>query len=110
MALNSRLLAAGSGWRVEDVVCTFGPNDRPFEERHETPCIALVTSGTFQYRSERGSVLLSPGALLLGNHHHCFECTHEHATGDRCLSFHFTPEFLDTVLAQLYQGHDDPRS
>ena len=101
MTLSSRLLAAGSGWRVEDVVCTFGPNDRPFEERHETACIALVTSGTFQYRSERGSALLSPGALLLGNHHHCFECNHEHATGDRCLSFHFMPEFLDTVVAQL---------
>jgi len=101
MALRSCLLASGSGWRVEDVVCTFGPGDRPFEERHESACIALVTNGTFQYRSERGSALLSPGALLLGNHQHCFECNHEHSTGDRCLSFHFTPEFLDSVVAQV---------
>jgi AraC family transcriptional regulator len=92
---------SGSGWRVEDVVCTFGPGDRPFEERHETACIALVTNGTFRYRSEHGAALLSPGALLLGNHRHSFECSHEHSTGDRCLSFHFTPEFLDTVVADV---------
>jgi AraC family transcriptional regulator len=39
------------------------------------------------------------GALLLGNDGHCFECSHEHGVGDRCLSFRLTPAFLDMVAA-----------
>jgi len=101
MALASRLLASGPGWRVEDVVCTSGPRDRPFEERHDGVCIAAVTGGTFRYRSSVGSAVFAPGALLLGNHHHCFECSHDHGTGDRCLSFQLTPDFLQAVASAI---------
>jgi AraC-like DNA-binding protein len=101
MALTSRVLASGTGWRVEDVVCTFGPHDRPFEERHDGVCIAAVTHGTFRYRSTLGSAVLAPGALLLGNNCHCFECSHDHSVGDRCLSFQLTPEFLETVIGDV---------
>ena len=101
MALNSRLLASGAGWSVSDVVCAAGPHDRPFEERHHAACIAVVTHGTFQYRSRQGSALLGPGALLLGNEGACFECRHEHAAGDRCLAFHFAPDHLEAVAAAL---------
>jgi AraC family transcriptional regulator len=101
MALASQLLASGPGWRVEDVVCTSGPRDRPFEERHDAVCIAAVISGTFRYRSQVGSAVLAPGALLLGNHHHCFECSHRHGTGDRCLSFRLTPEFWQAVAGAI---------
>lgn len=101
MALTSHRLAAGAGWRVDDVICTSGPHDRPFEERHEGICVAAVTEGTFQYRSAHGSAMLAPGALLLGNAHHCFECGHEHGVGDRCLSFQFTAEFLESVAAEI---------
>ena len=101
MALASRLLASGSGWRVADAVCSFGPRDRPYEEQHGAVCIAAVTAGTFRYRSTLGSAVLAPGALLLGNDRHCFECGHEHGVGDRCLSFQFTPEFLQGVVAAV---------
>lgn len=101
MATTSHLLASGPGWRVEDVVCTAGPHDRPFEEVHDGMCIAAVTQGTFQYRTGQGSAVLAPGALLLGNDRHCFQCGHEHAAGDRCLSFHFTREFLETIVAAV---------
>jgi AraC-like DNA-binding protein len=101
MALASRLLASGPGWRVQDVVCTSGPDDPPFEERHDGVCIAAVTGGTFRYRSSLGSAVLAPGALLLGNDCHCFECSHEHGVGDRCLSFRLTPEFLETVVSSI---------
>jgi AraC family transcriptional regulator len=99
MSLTSRLLASGAGWYVDDVVCTAGPHDRPFEERHDRACIALVTAGTFHYRSAHGSATLAPGALLLGNSQYCFECGHKHRVGDRCLSFYFAPEFLENVAA-----------
>lgn len=99
MSITSHFLASGSGWCVDDVVCTAGPRDRPFEERHDWACIALVTAGTFRYRSTTGSAMLAPGALLLGNGRQCFECGHEHSGGDRCLSFHLAPEFLESVVA-----------
>jgi len=101
MALASQLLASGPGWRVEDVVCDCGPHDRPFEERHDDVCVAAVTGGSFQYRSTQGSAVLAPGALLLGNHRHAFECSHEHGVGDRCLAFHFTPAFLEDVIGAV---------
>jgi AraC family transcriptional regulator len=101
MALTSRLLACGTGWRVQDLICTSGPRDRPFEERHNGVCIGAVTHGTFSYRSALGSAVFSPGALVLGNHCHCFECSHDHAAGDRCLSFRFAPEFFESVLGAV---------
>jgi len=86
---------------VEDVVCDHGPDDRPFEEQHETACLAVVSEGTFYYRSSHGAALLVPGAVLLGNPGACFECGHDHSCGDRCLAFHLAPEFMDEIAAQL---------
>jgi AraC family transcriptional regulator len=90
---------------VDDVRCTSGPRDRPFEEQHDGMCIAVVTSGTFTYRTTRGTTVLAPGAALLGNDGHCFECGHEHGVGDRCLSFHFNPEFVESVVSELPGAH-----
>ena len=100
----ARVLGQGQGWIVEDVVCTSGPHDRPFEEQHSRFSIAVVLQGTFQYRSSAARArtateLMMPGSLLLGNRGQCFECGHEHATGDRCLSFKYEPEFFERVAA-----------
>lgn len=101
MAIDVHTLASGPGWRVRDVVCTAGPQDRPFEERHASVCVAAVTHGTFRYRSGQGAALLAPGAVLLGNHGHCFECGHEHGIGDRCVSVHLAPEFWEEIVAAV---------
>ena len=90
-------VAAGDGFRVLDIVCTSGPSDRPVEERQSSNSISLVLAGTFNYRSERGASLLSPGSLLLGNVGDGFECSHEHGEGDRCLSFQFEPELYERL-------------
>lgn len=99
--LSYRLLASGPGWSVSDFVCGAGPHDPSFQERHETACIAAVTEGSFQYRSTHGAAVLVPGAVLLGNPGYCFECGHEHATGDRCLAFNFTPDCLEAIVAAV---------
>ncbi len=99
MSIAGNRMAAGPGWRVDDLVCTAGPGDRPFQERHEWSSVAIVMEGSFQYRSSDGGAVLGPGALLLGNHGACFECGHEHAAGDRCLSFQFAPEEMETIAA-----------
>jgi AraC family transcriptional regulator len=90
-------VAVGDGWRVVDIVCTAGPGDRPFEERHEAASISLVLAGTFGYRSPRGECVLSPGALLLGTPAQSFECSHAHGEGDHCLSFQFAPALFDRL-------------
>ena len=101
MSMSMHLLASGPGWRAEDALCSAGPRDRPFEEQHGTVCVAAVTRGTFQYRSPDGRATLVPGALMLGNPGACFECGHEHGVGDRCLSFHFDPEFFEEIVASV---------
>ena len=93
-----RSLAKGDGWEVSDVICTSGPRDRAFEEAHSGVSIAIVVAGSFEYRSSRGRHLMTPGSFLLGNPGECFECGHDHAPGDRCVSFHFEPEYFDRVL------------
>lgn len=98
--IDARLLARGDGWTVEDVSCSYGPDDRPFEEQHDHVAIAVVMAGTFQYRGSGaagGREMMTPGSLLLGNPGQYFECGHEHGTGDRCLSFRYTPARLESI-------------
>jgi AraC family transcriptional regulator len=94
---QARRLAAGDGWSAFDVVCTAGPSDRPFEEQHNRSSVAVVLGGTFQYRTAAGCELMTPGALMLGNAGESFTCGHQHGTGDRCISFSYTPEFFDRL-------------
>ncbi|MES0035415.1 AraC family transcriptional regulator [Mesorhizobium sp. M0046] len=101
MTTSVHRLASGQGWQVSDVVCTAGAADRPFEEEHRNFCVAAVTSGTFRYRAQQGVAMLAPGALLLGNPGTCYECGHEHGAGDRCLSFHFEPAYMEHVVAAV---------
>ncbi len=93
------LLAQGPGWSVADVVCAAGPRDRPFEEQHSQFSIAVVTAGSFHYRSAKGHALMTPGSILLGNAGQYFECGHEHGVGDRCLAFRFSPEYFERIAS-----------
>lgn len=101
MAIAANTLASGTGWSVHDVVCDQGPGDRRFEERHTDVSIAAVTAGSFQYRTRQGAATLAPGSLLLGNAGACFECGHAHGRGDRCLAFHYPPEFFESIVADV---------
>jgi AraC family transcriptional regulator len=94
---EDRPIAVGEGWRVADIVCTCGPRDRPFEERHAFASVSLVLSGTFTCRSEHGSALFSAGSILLMTPGRPFECSHRHGEGDRCISFQFAPELFDRL-------------
>ena len=94
---SPRTLAAGEGWAVADVVCTSGPQDRAFEERHAHYSIAMVLAGTFQYRSGLGRGLMAPGSIMLGNPGLAYECGHEHAEGDRCVVFWYEPEHFERL-------------
>ena len=96
---RSRRVFEADGLRICDIVCTAGPNDRPYEEAQPLASIAIVLSGTFSYRGDYGRVLMTPGSLLLGNAERCFSCGHEHGEGDHCVAFFFEPELLARVAA-----------
>jgi hypothetical protein len=94
-----RPIAHQRQWSLTEYVCTAGPHDRPFEERHDRVSVALVTAGTFRYRTTTGEGLLYPGAFLLGNAGACYECGHEHSHGDRCLALHIDRELFAEIAS-----------
>lgn len=94
-----RPLVAGDGWRLTEFRCEAGPQDRPFEERHGRFSIAAVASGSFTYRGSHGAALLHPGALMLGNAGACFQCGHEHGTGDHCFALQIAPAYFEEAAA-----------
>lgn len=95
----ARVIACDAGWCLSEFTCRAGPQDRPFEERHGAVAIAAVLEGSFQYRCDSGRALLYPGAVMLGNPGACYECGHDHGTGDRCISFQFHPAFFEEIAA-----------
>lgn len=95
-----RVLGRGGGWNASEVICSAGPRDRPFEEQHSQVCIAIVTAGSFQYRSTAGREMLTPGSLLLGSAGQYFQCGHEHEIGDRCLAFSYEPQYFEGLAAE----------
>ena len=97
--MSPQTIADTDDWTVQDVLCTSGPGDQPFEEQHSRYAIAIVLAGTFQYRSPLGPALLTPGSLMLGNSGQCFECGHAHGEGDRCLSFWYAPDYFERLSA-----------
>jgi AraC-like DNA-binding protein len=97
--LRSQSLVEFNEWSTEDVTCTAGPSDAPYEEQHTRFRIAIVAAGTFQCRSPRGEELFTTGSLLLGNVGEWFECGHAHGRGDRCLSFGYEPSYFERLAA-----------
>lgn len=95
----ARVIAREADWTLSEFTCRAGPQDRPFEEQHGAVAIAAVLEGSFQYRCDSGRALLYPGAVMLGNPGTCYECGHDHGTGDRCISFQFRPAFFEEIAA-----------
>jgi AraC-like DNA-binding protein len=84
---------------VVDVICTSGPGDRAYEERHSAVSVAIVTSGTFEYHTTVGRAVMTPGSMLLGTTGRCFECGHAHGAGDRCISFRYETGFFERLAS-----------
>ncbi len=97
----ARVIARGADWVLNEFDCQAGPQDRPFEECHATFAMAAVMEGSFQYRCDSGRALLYPGAVMLGNAGACYECGHDHGSGDRCVSLHLTPALFEDIAASM---------
>jgi AraC-like DNA-binding protein len=99
-----RRIAGGEAWSVSEVVCSAGPRDPAYEERHRGHSVSAVLEGSFTYRAGLGANLLYPGALLLGNDGDCYACGHQHSVGDRCVSFNLSDDALDEARLPRVSG------
>src|SRR5439155_10084492 len=82
---------------VSDYRCTAGPGDEPFVERHAGYSLNYVRRGSFGYRVGGRSFELVTGSIVVGHPGDEYVCTHDHAQGDECLSFHFDPALVETI-------------
>jgi AraC family transcriptional regulator len=82
---------------VIDHRCWAGPDDAPFVELHDSFSISYVRKGNFGCRARGGSFELVTGSILIGHPGDEYICTHEHAGGDECLSFHPAPALVEMV-------------
>lgn len=83
---------------IVDYRCTVGPADGPpCIEVHANHSLSLVRKGNFGYHPEGASFDLVAGSFLVGRPGCEYVATHEHGYGDECLSFHFSPEVVDSL-------------
>jgi AraC family transcriptional regulator len=82
---------------VIDYRCTARPGDKPFAEQHASYSIAYVRCGSFGYTVRGRTFELIAGSILLGDPGNEYLCTHDHAYGDRCLSFRPDPRVIDAI-------------
>lgn len=99
VAPQARPIASCRDWNLAEYVCSAGPEDRNFEEEHQSFTIAAVVEGTFNYKTNTGSSLMYPGSWLLSNHAQCFICGHDHSRGDRCIALHIDPPYFAEISA-----------
>jgi AraC-like DNA-binding protein len=84
--------------RVIDYRCTAGPHDPPYAELHGDHSVSYVRKGSFGCRALGQSFELVAGSVLVGHPGDEYVCTHDHhVCGDECLSFHFTPEIVESL-------------
>jgi AraC-like DNA-binding protein len=95
-----RSLYESESLRVLDYVCTAQIGERPYPEQHGGYSISYVRAGSFGYRSLGKSFELVAGSVMIGHQGDEYLCTHEHACGDECLSFHLHAEALDELGAE----------
>jgi AraC family transcriptional regulator len=89
---------------VHEYRCAACAGDRPQDDQFVRASIAIVRSGAFAIRSDRGARLLTPGFLLLGNAGQHYEASHDHAGGDRCLVFSFEARVLENLAGSMRRG------
>jgi AraC family transcriptional regulator len=94
---RARVLVRRNLVSVIDYRCAAGPDDRPFVEHHEAFSISYVRKGSFGYRLGRRSFELVAGSILVGRQGDEYMCTHEHVSGDECLSFQLAPALVDSI-------------
>lgn len=83
---------------VVDYRCSARPGDKSFVEVNQKHAICYVRKGSFGFHSRGKSYEQVAGSAVVFCAGEEYQCTHDHhVCGDECLSFHFTPEQLDSL-------------
>jgi AraC family transcriptional regulator len=82
---------------VTDYRCDLPVHEQPFTEVHDHHSIAYVRAGGFGYRAGGRAFEMVPGSVLIGHPGDEYVCSHEHRSGDECLSFKLVPELVDSI-------------
>lgn len=82
---------------VYEFRCDAGPDDTPFAECRTGHSIAYVRSGSFGCHCRAGFFELVAGSMLVGAPGEEYTCTHEHVSGDVCLSFFLNEDMVDAL-------------
>jgi AraC-like DNA-binding protein len=90
-------LAESASIRVDDYRCTVAPHEAPYTELHRGFSVSYVRKGSFGYRVRGASHELVAGSILIGRPGDEYVCSHEHAVGDECLSFHLASETVEAI-------------
>jgi AraC family transcriptional regulator len=85
---------------VIDYRCDAPPREQPYTEVHAGYSVSYVRKGGFGYRAIGQAFDMVPGSVLIGHPGDEFVCSHEHRSGDECLSFQLAPELVDSLGAQ----------
>jgi AraC-like DNA-binding protein len=96
--MNAARVFSSGQISIVDYRCAFGPGDRPFPEIHHQFSLSYVRKGSFGCRTRGRSFELVAGAIMVGHPGDEYTCSHDHhVCGDECLSFHFAPEFVESL-------------
>lgn len=97
--MQATTIHSGETLSVVRYRCSDGPDAAPFTEQHAVTSISYVRSGSFGYRVRGVAFELVAGSVMVGQCGDEFICTHEHVTGDECLSISLAPALTETLSA-----------
>lgn len=95
--MDATTLLTTPSMTVSEFRCDAGPDERPFAECRTGHSIAYVRSGSFGCHCAAGFFELVAGSMLVGAPGEEYTCTHEHVSGDVCLSFFLGEELVDSL-------------
>ncbi|MET3337687.1 MULTISPECIES: helix-turn-helix transcriptional regulator [Bradyrhizobium] len=95
--MDATTLLTSQSMIVSEFRCDAGPGDTPFAECRTGHSIAYVRSGSFGCHCRAGFFELVAGSILVGAPGEEYTCTHEHVSGDICLSFFLSADMVDAL-------------
>ena len=95
--MDATTLLTSRSMTVSEFRCDAGPGDTPFAECRTGHSIAYVRSGSFGCHCRAGFFDLVAGSMLVGSPGEEYTCTHEHVSGDVCLSFFLSEDMVDAL-------------
>ena len=95
--MASTILFKSGAIQVSDFCCTAEAGEPPYAEQFDGHSLSYVRRGSFGCHHRGRFFELVTGSVLVGHPGDEFMCTHEHCSGDECLSFALHPELIESV-------------